>query len=159
MSGLRYGFWIVLVSLAAPCADTPIVPHTVCEILHDLASFEGGPVAALGRYSFREDGRSLNEQTCSGVAAPPALWLAEDPKDGPKAPGDYELDGVALNQKFAEVRKGTTRGKFRFGSTDYDRWAVVYGEVQPPTGPTAKKAAAVLRFRGDGVVVFLAANQ
>jgi hypothetical protein len=151
MSGLRYGFWILLVSLTAPCADTPIVPHTVCEILHDLTAFESGPVAALGRYSFREDGRWLNEQACPGITGPPALRLTEDPKDGPKAPGDFELDGVALNQKFAEIRKGTALGKFRFGSTDYDRWAVVYGKLGPGTG----KASAELRFRGDGVVVFL----
>ena len=159
MSGLRYGFWILLVSLAAPCADTPIVPHTVCEILHDLSMFESGPVAALGRYSFRDDGRSLNEQTCAGIAGPPALRLTEDPKDGPKAPGNFELDGVALNQKFAQVRKGTTLGKFRFGSTDYDRWAVVYGMVQPPSGAAAGKAAAELRFRGDGVVLFLTSDR
>jgi hypothetical protein len=155
MSWLRYGFWMALVSLAAPCADTPIIPHTVCEILHDLASFESGPVAALGRYSFRNDGRWLNEQACAGVSGPPALRLTEDPKDGPKAPGDFELDGVALNQKLAAIRKGTTLGKFRFGSTDYDRWAVVYGTVQPSTGAAAGKATAELRFRGDGVVVFL----
>ena len=155
MSGLRYGFWILLVALAAPCADTPIIPHTVCEILHDLSTFESGPVAALGRYSFRDDGLWLNEQACAGIPGPPALRLTEDPKDGPRAPGNFELDGVTLNQKFAQVRKGTTLGKFRFGSTDYDRWAVVYGNLQAATGAAAGKAGAELRFRGDGVVVFL----
>lgn len=145
--------------MAAPCASAPVAPHTVCEILRDLTGFESGPVAVVGRYSFREDGRWLNEQACSGVNAPPVLWLTEDTKEAPKPPGDFELDGVTLNQKFAEVRKGTTLGKFRFGSTDYDRWAVVYGRVQPRTGEAAKRAMAELRFRGDGVVVFLTTDR
>lgn len=146
--------WVLVVSWAAPCAEAPIVPHTVCEILHDLANYEAGPVAALGRYSFREEGRWLDEQVCNGAAAP-MLWLVEDGKDGPKPPPDFELDGVALNRKFTDVQKGTSLGKFRFGSSSYDRWAVVYGKVEPRTGDAAKKAPADLVFRGDGVVVFL----
>ena len=141
--------------MAAPCANAPIIPQTVCEILHDLNASERGPVAALGRYSFREQGRWLSEQSCDGAASPPILWLTEDGTDGPKPPADFELDGVALNRKFADVRKRTALGKFRFGSSDYDRWAVVYGRVEPRSGDAAKQAAANLVFRGDGVVVFL----
>ncbi|MBZ5580404.1 MAG: hypothetical protein LAP40_27945 [Acidobacteriia bacterium] len=155
MPGLRYVVGFLLLAISAPCANAPIVPQSVCEILHDLAAFESGPVAALGRYSFREDGRWLSEQACDGVSIPPVLSLAEDGTEGPKPPEDFELDGVALNRKFAELRKRTSLGKFRFGSSDYDRWAVVYGRLQPRTGDAAKKAAANLVFRGDGVVVFL----
>lgn len=141
---------------AAPCAEAPVVPHTVCEILKNLPGFESGPVAALGRYSFREQGIWLGEQMCDAAAvSPPLLWLVEDSKDGPKPPADFEIDGVALNQKFAEVQKHTSLGKFRFGSSDYDRWAVVYGKLEPRTGEQAKKAPANLVFRGDGVVIFL----
>lgn len=143
-------------AVAAPCAEAPIVPHTVCEILKNLQSFETGPVAALGRYSFREQGIWLGEQVCDGAAEnPPLLWLVEDTKDGPKPPADFEIDGVALNQKFTELQKRTSLGKFRFGSSDYDRWAVVYGKLEPRTGDQAKKAPANLVFRGDGVVVYL----
>jgi hypothetical protein len=143
-------------ALAAPCAEAPIVPHTVCEILNDLQGFEAGPVAALGRYSFREQGIWLGEQACDGtVATPPVLWLVENSKDGPKPPADFEIDGAALDRKFTELQKQTSLGKFRFGSSDYDRWAVVYGKVEPRTGDQAKKALANLVFRGDGVVVFL----
>lgn len=155
MPGLRYVVGFLLLAISAPCANAPIVPESVCEILHDLAAFASGPVAALGRYSFREDGRWLSEEACDGVSNPPVLSLAEDGTAGPKPPEDFELDGVALNRKFAELRKRTSLGKFRFGSSDYDRWAVVYGRLQPRTGDAAKKAAANLVFRGDGVVVFL----
>ncbi len=146
----------VLVCLTARSANAPIVPHSVCEILHDLGKYDGSAVAALGRYSFRQDGRWLGEQACDGQAPNPSLlWLDEDGNDGPKPPGDFELDGSALNQKFGEIRKHTTLGKFRFGTSDYDRWAVVYGRVEPRKGDAARKAPAALVFRGDGVVIFL----
>lgn len=145
-----------MLATAAPCADGPVVPYTVCEILGNLAHFEAGPVAALGRYSFREDGRWLSEQACDAPSSnPPVLWLTEDGKEGPKAPDAFAIDAVTLNRKFTELRKHTALGKFRFGSPDYDRWAVVYGRVEPRTGDGAKKAPAELIFRGDGVVVFL----
>ena len=130
---------------------------SVCEILHDLPTYQGKPVAALGRYSFREAGRWLGEQACND-ASPAAsnLWLAEDGNDGPKPPADFELDGAAVSQKLAEIRKHTALGKFRFGSPDYDRWAVVYGKVEPHRPDAASNAVAELVFRGDGVVIFLA---
>jgi hypothetical protein len=145
---------IGLFSLLAPCAEAPLVPYTVCEVLRDLPAYEGKSVAALGRYSFRGDGRWIGEQACEGTT-PPLLWLTEDTQSGPKAPGDFVLDAVALSQKLTDIRKHTSLGKFRFGSTDYDRWAVVYGRVQMRTGDAAKKAAADLVFRGDGVIIFL----
>ena len=49
--------------------------------------------------------------------------------------------------------KKTALGKFRFGTPEYDRWAVVYGRVVARKDD--KKAAADLVFRGDGVIVFL----
>jgi hypothetical protein len=145
-----------LVCASASAEDAPIVPLTVCEILHDLGAYEGKPVAALGRYSFRQDGSWLGEQACEAPSAtPPALWLAEDPMDGPRPPGSFQLDGVALTRKLTEMRKHTSLGKFRFGSSDYDRWAVVFGRVENRKEAAAKKAAAGLVFRGDGVVVFI----
>ena len=89
------------------------------------------------------------------IAAPPELWLTEDHKDGPKPPESFDLDGAALQRKFADLRKRTTLGKFRFGTPDYDRWAIVYGRVEARKGDASKKAPADLVFRGDGVVVFL----
>ncbi|HUI76982.1 MAG TPA: hypothetical protein VLY24_03675 [Bryobacteraceae bacterium] len=151
--------YLLVAACACACAladDGPVVPLTVCEILHDLASYEGKSEAVLGRYSFRQDGSWLGEQTCDASStAPFALFLAEDPKDGPRPPDTFQLDGPALTRKLAEIRKHTSLGKFRFGSTDYDRWAVVFGRVENRKEAAAKKAAADLVFRGDGVVVFI----
>ena len=155
MLRLRPAVWFLLIAMAAPCADRPVVPYTVCEILGDLSKFQASPVAALGRYSFREQGRWLSEQACEGSSLPPMLFLNEDGKEGPPTPGSFEIDAATLNRKFEELRKHTTLGKFRFGSSDYDRWAVVYGRVAARAGEAAKKAPADLIFRGDGVVVFL----
>jgi hypothetical protein len=161
MSGPRRLVYLLVaafVCASAPAQDAAIVPLTVCEILHDLASYEGKPVAALGRYSFRHDGSWLGEQACDAVPSsptPPALLLAEDPVDGPRPPESFQLDGAAVTRKLTEMRKHTSLGKFRFGSTDYDRWAVVFGRVENRKDAAAKKAAADLVFRGDGVVVFI----
>ena len=159
MSGPRrcVYLWVAACICASALAeDVPVVPFTVCEILHDLATYEGKPVAALGRYSFRSNGSWLNEQVCDTPSAtPPALWLAEDPIDGPRPPDSFQLDGATLNRKLAEMRKHTSLGKFRFGSSDYDRWAVVFGRVEDRKEAAARKAAADLIFRGDGVVVFI----
>jgi hypothetical protein len=141
--------------VVAQAAD-PIVPVTVCEVLADPAAHEGKDIAVLGRYSFRKDGRWIGEQACSSASsAVPLLWLSEDSTGGPKPPDDFELDAVALNRKFADLVKRTLLGKFRFGTPDYDRWAVVYGRVVLRKGNDAAKAPADLVFRGSGVVIFL----
>ena len=135
-------------------ADPPIPTMTVCEVLADLPAHEGKDVAVLGRFSFRRDGRWIGEQNCEAAnGAPPVLWLTEDLATGPKPPGNFEFDSQMLNRKFAAMVKKTTLGKFKFGTADYDRWAVVYGRVMARKDD--KKAAADLVFRGDGVVVFL----
>lgn len=150
----------ILACAAGAYAQEPVVPLTVCEILRDLPSTQGKTVAVLGRYSFRESSGSwVGEQVCDPtVAAPPQLWLVEDPKDGPKPPEHFELDAAALRRKLLEMGRHTTLGKFRFGTSDYDRWAVVYGRLEPHK-PDEKKAAANLVFRGDGVVVFVKTDQ
>ena len=145
----------VLAGAATFSADAPIVPLSVCEVLHDLPAQEGKSIAVLGRYSFREDGRWIGEQACDPVVDAPQLWLVERLTDGPKPPDNFELDAAALNKKLAEMRRHTTLGKFRFGTPDYDRWAVVFGEVKKRQGEDAKKAAANLVYRGSGVVIFL----
>ena len=135
-------------------ADPPIPTVTVCEVLADLPAHEGKELAVLGRYSFRRDGRWMGEQGCeSAPGAPATLWLSEDSALGPKPPANFAFDSAMLNKKFAAMVKKTTLGKFKFGTPEYDRWAVVYGRVVARKDD--KKAAADLLFRGDGVVVFL----
>ncbi len=149
---------ILLAGLAGAAlisADPPITPLSVCEVLRDLPAEEGKNVAVLGRYSFREKGRWIGEDACSPPGEnPPQLWLVED-SSAPKPPDDFELDGGALHKKFLELRRHTSLGKFRFGTPDYDRWAVIFGQVKPRQGEDAKKAAANLVYRGSGVIIFL----
>ena len=157
---LRLSF-IGLIASAAPIpADGPLVPITPCEILRDLPAQEGKSVAVLGRYSYRSSaGRWVGEQACEPtIASPPVLWLVED-SDGPKPPSDFELDGQAVHRKLAAVGRRTELAKFRFGTSDYDRWAVVYGRVEARKGDDAKKAPANLVFRGSGVIVFVSPQQ
>ena len=56
--------------------------------------------------------------------------MVEDPKDAPKPPEHLNLDSAALKSKFAIVQRRSTLVNFRFGTSDYDRWAVVYGRVE-----------------------------
>ena len=145
---------------ALATADAPLASFTVCDVLADLPARDGKSLVVVGRYSFRQNGRWIGEQSCEPASpAPPLLWLTEDPKNAPKPPGDFELDGIALNRKLAEVRRRTSLGKFKFGNPDYDRWAVVYGRVEARKGNAAKQAAADLVYRGSGVVVFLAPEE
>jgi hypothetical protein len=159
---------IVLCAIILPAADGPIEPLTVCEVLKDLPTHDGKNLAVLGRFSFRRDGRTLNEGTCGEKdstgehSAPPALRLMDDSKSGPKPPDVYALDGAAVNRKLKAMQEHTTLGKFRFGTPDYDRWAVVYGRIEAdkttPSGSAGSSPAARLVFRGDGVVLFLHDN-
>jgi hypothetical protein len=145
--------------LALP-ADAPLAPLTVCEVVRDLPAQEGKAVAILGRYSFRSGGTSLDEQACDPPVTGSAQFrLVEDADGGPKPAGALELDGAAAMNKLAGIQIRTSLGKFRFGTPDYDRWAVVYGRVSARRGDDAKQAPANLVFRGDGVVVFLPSEQ
>ena len=144
----------LLCAVARPAGE-PVVPLTVCEVLRDLPAQEGKSMAVLGRYSFREEGHFAGaagmRAGCRGHALPLAGGRLEC---GPKPPDSFELDAAAVRRKLADVERHTALGKFRFGTPDYDRWAVVYGRVEPRK-PDDGKAAANLVFRGSGVVIFL----
>ena len=147
---------VVAVCAAATAADPPIEPVSVCEVLANLPAMEGKPLAVLGRYSFRSTGLFVSEQVCAQPGpTPTTLWMVEDLKDGPRPPEHFELDAAALTHKIGEIMRHTQLGKFRFGTPDYDRWAVIYGRVELRKGEDAKKAPANLVFRGSGVVVFV----
>ena len=149
-----------LACAAAATAQAPLEPLSVCEVLRNLASYDGKSVAVLGRYSYRTAGRWIGEQACSpAMAAPPELWLLEDDKDAPRLPADFEIDGTQLHRKFPDLMKRTALGKFRFGTPDYDRWAVIYGRVEQRKGDDAKKAPANLVIRGDGVIVYVSPDE
>jgi hypothetical protein len=145
---------------------TALKPVTVCEILENLKQFEGQPVAMVGRFSFRSGGRWMSEDECgapNGDARPPEhalIWLAYEPQSAPRAAGGYQMDSAAIEQKLQRIKKHTSLKQFRFGTPDYDRWAVVYGEIRAPEPEKAAPhahpdAPAELVYAGDGYVLFL----
>ncbi len=162
---------------AALAADPPLKPVRVCEALEDPTSYTGKPVALVGRFSFRETGRFLSEETCGrelkngGVTWPATLRLAEDPKSAPKPPGVLEIDAAALDEKLKLIRRHTRLRNYPFGTPDYDRWAIVYGRfelskdfINPPASGNgngngkksgAEPLPAELYYRGSGVILFV----
>jgi len=149
-----------LLCVLAPAAEPPLLPLTVCEVLHDLPALDGKTVAVVGRYSFRQNGRWMGEQACeAALSTPPLLWLTEDAKGAPKPPDDFELDAAILRRKLADIQRHTSLAKIKFGNPDYDRWAVVYGRIETRKGDDLKQAAANLVFRGSGVLVFMTPSE
>ncbi len=158
-------FGILLVACAAARgADANLVPLTVCEVVADLPAQDGKIAAVIGRYSFRAIGRWMAEQACPAAANAPAasaeLWMVEDPKDAPRPPEHLNLDSAALKAKFALVQRRSTLVNFRFGTSDYDRWAVVYGRIERRAPGAAAsdpklKPAANLVFRGSSVIIVI----
>jgi len=158
-----------------PAAEPPLRPVTVCEVLQDLAAYDGKVVAVVGRFSKRAAGRWLGEQRCpqrlavGGQEWPNALWLVYDPAIAPKPPTVLAVDSAMLTEKLREVKLGTALTKLPFGSPDYDNWAVAYGRIETrkdlviatPAGPRkngfgfGESSPARLVCHGDAVVIFL----
>lgn len=169
---------ILILTLVYPLvegAEPALQPVTVCEVLQDLPAYDGKVVAVVGRFSFRQTGRWLGEQKCALKLVigdrewPNALWVAYDPPDAPKPPAVLAVDGALLAQKLKAVKLGTSLTKLRFGSPDYDNWAVVYGRIETRKDLVAATASGTRRngfgpgessparlvCHGDAVVVFL----
>jgi hypothetical protein len=156
-------------------AEPSVQPVTVCEVMQNLSGYDGKVVAVVGRYSSRTTGRWLGEQKCGQKLVigdqqwPNALWLAYDPASAPQPPAVLAVDATVLAQKLRTVKLGTLLTKLRFGSSDYDNWAVVYGRVETRkdlvtvTASGTRKngfgygasSPARLVFHGDAVVIFL----
>jgi len=152
----------------------PIEPVRVCEILRDPNAWRGKAVAIVGRYSFRTTGRFLSEEACDSKKTkgefvwPSAVQLVVDGDVGPKLPESFEVDQAAASRQLHHVLKTTALGKFRFGSVEYDRYAIVYGRVEtarefdsPPASIKPSKsglepAPVHLVIRGDGLIFFIA---
>ena len=121
----------------------------VCQATANRKDLGEKPVALLGRYSFREagarKGRWLGQEGCSVVR------LVVDARNAPKPSEPVAFNQPALEEKLAQIRRHTTLAKFRFGSADYDRWAVVIGRLE-----SSGQQELQLVYRGDGAVFFLA---
>jgi len=152
---VRFALAALLGSAALSPADRDIAPMSVCDLVRDLPSRDGQTVALVGRYSYRSTGRWVAEQGCQGTSGPPALWVVENPSEAPKAPDVFEFVAAELDKKLAEVQAHTTLGKFRFGVSDFDRWAVIYGKVELRKGDDAKQYAANLIIRSNAMIIYL----
>jgi hypothetical protein len=137
-------------------AEPPLRPVTVCEIMQNLAAYDGKVVAVVGRFSARQTGRWLGEQKCernlvvSDQQWPNAFWLVYDAATAPPPPAVLAVDAPLLAQKLQAVKAGTSLGKLRFGSGDTDAWAVVYGRVETRKDLVTVTAAGT-RKNGFGV--------
>ena len=157
-------------------SETPWQPLRVCEVLDNLPASEGKVMAIVGRFSFRESGRFISEDGCertgSGSGADPgwpnALRVVFDPKSGPPLPPKVEFDAPATYQRLKLIKQRTVLGKFRFGSVEYDRWAVVFGRIEAsvafktgdkPAGNRKNSfdpAPAQMVCRGESAILVLA---
>ena len=123
---VRTFFLILAFACVCASADEPLA--TVCEVLAHPEAYSGKPVVVVGRFSFREYGRFLSEKDC-------VLRVLLDAKTGPVPAANFAVDNDAAGRKLAAVRKSTSLAAFRFGSSDYDRWAMIYGRVEPAPPP------------------------
>ena len=129
---------LILVLLCLPiwAADTALQPVSVCEVLRDLAAYDGKVVAVVGRFSSRQAGRWLGEQKCphkfitGDQEWPSAFWITYDPETAPKPPAVLSVNATILAQKLRIVKLETSLTPIPFGSADYDNWALVYGRVE-----------------------------
>ena len=173
---MKLAICLAVCTIASPAvlaAEPPLEPVTVCEVLKDPKLYDGRVVALLGRYSYRAEGRWIGEEGCKAPEGTPSnpspeiIWLSYAPELAPRMASGYTVDGAAVADKIQLVKKSTNLRKFRFGSPEYDRWAVVYGRIkveEKGASPAEKKdakpqphssAAAELLYAGDGYVMFL----
>jgi hypothetical protein len=142
-----------------------VQPVRVCTVLQDPDAYAGKVVAVVGRFSFRRDGRFLSEESCG--TAGNSLPVAFDQKLAPKTPEHLEIEASLVTKLLKQIQQTTALAKFRFGTPDYDRWAVVYGRVEPgkqprtvvlntESVPTPLESKHIdLVCAGDSVVMFI----
>jgi hypothetical protein len=159
--------FILLATAEAALAQeaSTVPPVRVCGILQDLASYTDKVVAVVGRYSYRHEGRFLSEENCGSGGS--ILPVSFDRKLAPKTPEHLEIEAGLVTKLLKAIQQSTALTKFRFGTPDYDRWAVVYGRVETATqlrtvvlntgghGNALEAGHAELICAGDSVVMFI----
>ena len=159
------------VTAGAAERQSPLSPVTVCQVLTSPDQFAGKTVLVLGRFSFRASGRFLSQDKCPGPGkgGEGVLRIVMDRQDGPAPPDSMSVDTRAVDRELEAMQKSTTLASFRFGSSDYDRWSLVYARFEPPPKedkPAASsgseefsEARARLLCRGEALVIFLRDRQ
>jgi len=140
----------------------------VCDVIRDLPVYAGKVVAVVGRFSYREEGRFISEETCEGLkpgeASSNVIPVFFDAKAAPKPPQGLSVDRNLVYKELEIIKRQTALASFRFGSEEYDRWAVAYGRVEmmqgsPPkpknSGKKFEPAPARLICASASMVVFL----
>ena len=157
---------------AARAAEPTIKLMRVCDVLRDIAAYSGKPVAIVGRYSYRQNGRFFSEAGCEhelktgDFVWPSTLRIVFDQKSGPKPPENTQIDGASAYDVLGAIQQHTQLAKFRFGTPDYDRWAVAYGRIEPSkefesaatahlTRNALEPAPVSLICVGDAAIVFI----
>ena len=154
-------------ALVAAEASEPVV--RVCDVIRNLPLYVGKVVAIVGRFSYREEGRFLSEEMCEGLKSGElessnAIPVFFDTKAAPKPPQGLSIDRHLVYKELEIIKRQTSLASFRFGSEDYDRWAVAYGRVEmmkgSPTRPknSGKKfepATARLICASASMIIFL----
>lgn len=136
------------VRAADPAPQPDVV--TVCQLLAAPDQYDHKNVFVLGRVSKRENGRSIGQDSCDGMAAgPKSLTVHFDRQAGPLPPDQFALNTALAKVKFHDVAEHTTLQEFRFGSGDYDRWAIVFGRVS--FADSSPKVGSVL-CRGEAMI-------
>ncbi len=162
---------VVLFCTVELFGQTPVQVLRPCDVLSDLRSYHGKSVAIVGRYSFRQNGRFFSEAACEHELKsgdfqwPASLQIVFDDRSAPKPPEHLELDSGSVYGMLGSIQLRTQLAKFRFGTPDYDRWAVAFGRIEITKDfehPAAsgrrnplEPAPATLICVGDAAVVFL----
>ncbi len=149
-----------------------MAPVTVCQILSAPEQYAGKPVLVLGRFSFRSSGRFLSQSKCPGPVVrggTGVLRIVMDRQDGPAPPDSMSIDSHTVEQERAAMEKFTVLASFPFGSSDYDRWSLVYARFETPpkdekpapahAGDEFSEVHARLLCRGESLVIFLRDHQ
>jgi len=161
---------VCLTGAGLHAAEDSLPVVRVCDVLRDLPSYYGKVAAVVGRFSYREEGKFLSEKTCDsmkseGHADPAAILVVYDAKSAPKPARDLYFDRSLIDKELELIRRHTSLASFRFGSQDYDRWAVVYGRIEmnkdsaagsKPLRNEFQPAAARIICTSKSMVVFLA---
>lgn len=130
-----------------------IDPIRVCDVSQSPSAYEDKVVALVGRYSFRQSGRSLSEERC-GQAPGTIIRIEFDKKLAPATPDHLEFDAAPVQKLLRAIQQQTALAKFRFGTPDYDRWAVVYGRLET-NKPAGRDPVLRLICVGDSEVMFI----
>jgi hypothetical protein len=110
-------------------------PLTVCEVLADLPKFDGTMVAVLGRLDTTDRGKSLLQKGCSdggGANQVAQFQVVDNPRPPLPKIGPWHLDGKAVREKWAIVRRTTNLELVRPSpkATVFRCWEVVYGRLR-----------------------------